>query len=244
MLIEHISVSRDKLWHTCEQNYKFQYHLKIPSLEKNPIHFEYGTIIHKIIEIHSKNKGNLDINSVAKEVMKDKVELPAEYKKKLPEHLRQYLRLCEKIGFEGFVEWDFKYDLDPPNGRFVVGFIDRIIQKNDNYFIIDWKTTKKGFWREDRNSIKKSLQLQVYARMLQKLLNINPKNIIAALYFLDGGDLIGAKFSEKTLDEVEKRLLETHKEIESSNPDLVLGTVGKHCKFCNYKKICSFYSLT
>jgi CRISPR/Cas system-associated exonuclease Cas4 (RecB family) len=61
---------------------------------------------------------------------------------------------------------------------------------------------------------------------------------------LEGGDLIGAKFSQESLDAVEKELLETYMAIESMKPEHARGNVGDHCKRCEYRKMCPFYSLT
>jgi CRISPR/Cas system-associated exonuclease Cas4 (RecB family) len=253
MLIEHISVSRAKLFEECEQRYKYKYHLKIPSPEPEPIYFDYGKIVHKIIELHTLGRGSVHINDAMKSVLSGEVELEpgktckglhTDYKNKLPAHIQAYMRLADKIGTEGMVEWKFKIDMDPPNNRFMLGFIDRIIQKGDEYFILDWKTTKKGPWRETKDTIKDSLQLQTYCRVLQKEFNVNPKNIRAALYFLEGGELIGASYSEKTLEAVEEKLLKAHKAIADKNPDHTQGNVGWNCKRCEYRKMCCFYSLT
>ncbi len=252
MLIEHISVSRSKLYEECEQRYKYKYHLKVLSPEPEPAYFNYGKIVHKIIENHTLGRGKIQINEIIKDVLSGKIELepgkvceglPIEYKNKLPEHIKSYMRFSDKIGLEGMVEWHFKIDIDPPHNRFMLGFIDRIIQKGDEFFIIDWKTTKKGPWRETKDDIKDSLQLQTYCRVVQKEFNADPKNIRAALYFLDGSELVGATYSEKTLDAVEEKLIKMHKSIENKDPDQTQGNVGKHCKRCEYRKMCPFYSL-
>jgi hypothetical protein len=251
MLIESISVSREKLWEECPQKYKYKYHLKIPSPEPTPYYFDYGKLIHRIIEEHTLARGESDINRIAKAVLDGTIDLengkkcpplPLEYKQKLPTHIKAYMKLAEKIGFEGHVEWDFKFDLDPPHGRYVLGFIDRIIRKGDEYFILDWKTTKKGPWREDKHSIKNSLQLQTYARVVQKEFGADASKITAALYFLEGAELIGATYTEKTLEAVENKLREAHKTIQAADPDHVQGNVGPHCRRCEYRKMCPFYS--
>lgn len=253
MLIEHISVSRAKLFDECEQRYKYKYHLKIPSPEPEPIYFEYGKTVHKIIETHTLGRGKVQINEIIKSVLSGEVELepgkrckglPIEYKNKLPDHIKAYMRLAEKIGTDGMVEWNFKIDMDPPNNRFMLGFIDRIIQKGDEFFIFDWKTTKKGPWRETKDNIKDSLQLQTYCRVVQKEFGAEASKIRAALYFLEGAELIGATYSQKTLDAVEAKLLESHIAISSKDPDHTQGNVGWHCKRCEYRKMCPFYSLT
>lgn len=253
MLIEHISVSRAKLYEECEQHYKYKYHLKIPSPEPKPDYFDYGKVVHKIIELHTLGRGKVEINSIIKSVLNKEIEiepgkfcpqLSVDYKNKLPIHIQSYMKLAEKIGTEGLVEWHFKIDMDPPHKRYMLGFIDRIIQKGNEFFIIDWKTTKKGPWRENKETIKECLQLQTYCRIIQKEFNADPKKIQAALYFLEGSELVGATYSEKTLDAVEAKLVEAHRTISNKDPDHTQGNVGWHCKRCEFRKMCPFYSLT
>jgi CRISPR/Cas system-associated exonuclease Cas4 (RecB family) len=253
MLIEHISISRHGVFTECEQHYKFKYHLKIPSPEPTPVYFDYGKIIHKIIEVYTLDRGKTDIGSIASKVLQGEIELEkgkkaprleAEYQRKLPEHLRSFMKLTEKIGTEGLVEWPFTYDLNPPNKHLLVGFIDRIIVKGDEYTLIDYKTTKKGPWRKTSKNITSDLQLQAYCRIVQKTFNVSADKIKAALYFLEGGELVGAKFSQKTLDHVENKLLQMYQEIKNKEPDHVRGNVGRHCKRCPYRMVCPFYALT
>ena len=124
------------------------------------------------------------------------------------------------------------------------GFIDRLIIKEDKAWIIDYKTTKQGWWRKNEKTIVDDLQLKCYAAVVRKKFNIPAPNIQTALFYLEGGQLIGARFSEESLDQAEKELLQTYLDIENSNPDQVWGRVGEHCKRCDFCKICPFYSLT
>jgi len=251
MLINHLSVSRVGVWDECKQKYKFQYHLKYPPEEKEPFYFIYGKIIHKIAEEYVGCKGEKLISEVTADVLTGKIEvergkkapkLLAEYKARMPEHLRAIKFLTDIIGYEGEREYPFRFDLDPPNGRLAIGFMDRLIIKDGKCWIIDYKTTKKGLWRKTSVNITGDLQLRCYARIAQKQFGIKPENIQAALYYLEGAELIGARFSEESLDSVERELLTVYKAIENANPDTVVGNVGSHCRRCSYRKICPFYS--
>ena len=153
MNINHMSVSRKKLFDQCACAYKFRYELKIPRPGDEPYYFTYGTLIHKTAEIYVKNHGKTPIGEIANDIVRGKIELeegkkcppiPSDYAKKLQKHLRALQKLTDRIGVDGNVEFAFDYDLDPPNKRTVVGFIDRLIIKGDKAFIIDYKTTKKG----------------------------------------------------------------------------------------------------
>lgn len=251
MHINHISVSRKKCYDQCEQQYKYRYHLKIPRPGEEPFYFVYGTIVHKVAELYVQNRGEIAIGDIANDLLKGKYEfedgkpcpqLPDDYKKKFPKHLKAIQKLTDRIGTGGATEYAFEYDLDEPNGRLVTGFIDRLIVAGDQAFIIDYKTTKKGKWRVDKTTVKEDLQLRCYARVVQKNFGIKAENIKAALYYLDGENLIACQYSDASLLQVEDDLRKAYIQIENADPDKVWGKVGWHCKNCDYATICPFYS--
>lgn len=252
MNIDHISISREQCYNECPQKYKFRYHLKLVPEGPPPIYFTFGKIVHRIIEEHTRHKGAVDLNKITKDILTGRIPLeygkPApklepDYKNKLVKHLEHYARLAKKIGFDGEIEWNFKLDMDG-NGRCMTGFIDRMINKNGNYFLLDWKTTKPSPWRTNSRTITKDLQLQCYCYVVWKQFNVDPKNIQAALMFLEDNQLVPVRFSEKTLEQVPQRLLKVYKEIENFEPEKVHGNVGQHCQRCDYVKVCPFYKLT
>ncbi len=250
MHIEHISVSRMRCFEECPQMYKFRYHLKVPRPGPEPFYFVYGKIIHKIAELYVESNGEQSLGDIKTEVLRGKIEiehgkvappLTTEYKNKLPIHLRAIQQLTDKIGTGGIVEHKFHYDLDPPHSKHITGFIDRLIIKEDKAWIIDYKTTKKGKWRETKESIRHDPQLSMYARVVQKEFGIDAKNISTALYYVDGGDLVAASFSQESLERIEKKMLNVYNTIEKADANKVWGNVGEHCKRCDYSTVCPFY---
>jgi len=253
MKIDHISVSRWDIYQTCPCKYKYRYHLEIESPEPEPFYFVYGNIFHKIAEEYIRAKGEKELKEVCGAVLQGKIpievyggtekkapSLPPDYQKRLKGHLRSLHTLTEQIGFDGDLEYPFEYDLDPPNERHVVGLIDRLIKKSDEFFIIDYKTTKRGRWRKTKETIKKDLQLRCYSRVVQKLFDVPADKIKAALYYVEGGNLIGATYSQKALEAAENELREGYKQIEAHDPDKVWGRIGRHCDRCEYRSICPF----
>lgn len=254
MNINHISVSRKKCFDLCQQQYKYKYHLKIPSPIPEPFYFVYGKAIHKIAETYVLEKASRSIDNVALDVLRGKILLesdkkcPAfsqEYKKKLGTHLKAIKNLTNRIGTDGLVEYEFRYDLDPPNNKFATGFLDRLILKGEGHnkkaFIIDYKTTKKGKFRVNNQTVLDDLQMRCYARVVQREFSIPAVNIKAALYYLDGENLIAAQYNDESLERVEQELKDGYVEIEKSNPDRVWGNVGWHCKNCDYSSMCHFF---
>jgi len=258
MHINHISVSRLSVFQECQQQYKYKYHLKLEPLLEQPFYFVYGKVVHKIAEEYVRCQGQRLLKDVQHDILEGNIPiefdenenpiyaptLETAYKKRLPGHLRSIHSLTEKIGYEGELEYELNYDLDPPNKKMMKGFIDRLIIKGDKFWIIDYKTTKKGKFRKTQQTILEDLQLRAYARVVQKQFNVEAKNISAALYYLEGGNLIAARFSENSLEAAENILLNAYNEIVNTHEDKAWGRVGDHCKRCPWRKICPFYSLT
>jgi len=226
--------------------------MKVKTDIETPFYFLYGNIVHKISEEYVKNRGKMPLNEICKKVLNGDIpiieyggkitkapELPKDYAKRLPIHLEAIESLTRKIGTEGQTEWDFKFDLDSPNHRLFTGVIDRHIKKNNKIWIIDYKTTKSGKWRKNEKSVTDDLQLRAYARVVQREYKVPAENITAALYYLDPPcKLVAAKFSDKTLLNTEKELLDTYKKIERADPKKAWGNVGSHCFMCEFRKIC------
>jgi RecB family exonuclease len=249
MKIEHISISRKQLWDQCHQAYKYKYHLQLKTEEPEPEYFLYGKLIHKVAEDYVNNNFKKNIQEILSEyidgdlLLEDKkVVLSRDYKKKAIEHILNVKKLNDRIGCEGKTEWKFNFDLDPPNKKILTGVIDRLIIKNDKCFIIDYKTTKKGAWRKDSNTIRQDPQLLCYAMIINETFGIKPENIRAALYYLDGGELVPTKFNQKMISKIKEILLETYNQIELKSAETVIGKTGYHCRRCDWKKICPFYS--
>jgi CRISPR/Cas system-associated exonuclease Cas4 (RecB family) len=252
MKIKHGSVSRFGTFKECNKHYQYKYHDELPSLEPEPIYFAYGSIVHKIAQEYIEKKGEVLISEIANDVLSGKISLgegkklpptlPTEYKNKLVGHIRSIKKISDQMGYDGFTEWEFNYDLDPPNKKIIKGFIDRLIQKGDKFWILDYKTTKKGPWRKGLKEIKDDLQLRTYARIVQKEFNVKAENIKAALYYLEGEEVVGACFSQQSLDNVEVELLKSYVQIEKMDPASVRGYVGQHCTRCPYRSICPFYT--
>jgi RecB family exonuclease len=251
MNIEHISVSRSKSFKQCEQYYKFKYHLKIPNPGEEPFYFVYGKMIHKIAETYVHEGAARSLGEVSSDVLRGKIEIekgklappiPADYKRRMPDHLRAIQKITQQMGTTGVLEYQFRYDLDPPNGKMVTGFIDRLIIKGDKAWILDYKTTKKGPFRETKETIKHDPQLRCYARVVQREFNIPASNIMCALYYLEGGgELLPIAYNDEALQNVEKELLACYNEIFETNPDQVRGRTGQHCTRCEYKNMCPFF---
>jgi len=86
--------------------------------------------------------------------------------------------------------------------------------------------------------------LRAYARVIQRENDVPAKNIHAGLYYLEGAELVGARFTDKSLMKAEESLLYTYKQIENTPEDKAWGNVGRHCRRCDYVNRCPFHRLT
>ena len=251
MNIEHISISRKSVWEQCPFLYKLKYHLKTKSPLPEPEYFAYGKIVHRIAEEYCNHKGKVLMDEICRDVLNGTIEveeyggkkttakpLSLEYRRRLPDELRALQRLFNQIGTEGRTEYDFEFDLDPPHGRKLVGFIDFLIEEGGLFWIIDYKTTKQGPWRKDDISILEDLQLRAYAKVVQRNFKAPANKIHAALYYVQGGDLVPAQFTQKSIDEAERDLLAAYKAIEDTSPEQAYPRPADHCKRCDYRTVC------
>jgi RecB family exonuclease len=164
------------------------------------------------------------------------------YFKKLYAHTAFIEKFTKKVGFEGHIEYEIKYYLDPPNNKFFLGYIDRLIIKNDTAIIIDYKTSKNNKWRKNKKSIKKDLQLNAYALHVHEHFNIEPEKIQAALVYLEDPEVVSTNFSKQGLISTKEFLKTSYYAIENSPEDRVKGSIGFHCQRCDYSDQCLFYN--
>ncbi len=253
MNIEHISVSRKQCYDLCHQQYKYKYHLKVIPSGPTPFYFTYGNIVHKVAEEYVKANGKRQITEVAADIMRGKIllkegtapKLEGEYHAKFPQHLRAIKKLTERIGFDGELEWPFYFDLDPPNKYYIKGFIDRLINRQGKFFLIDYKTSKKGNYRKTATTILDDLQLRVYARIVQKEFGAKAEDIRCALFYVDNPvELFSTKYSQESLSAAEEELKETYRQIATKNPDEVIGNVDYHCQRCSFSDVCPFFAVS
>jgi ATP-dependent helicase/nuclease subunit A len=224
-----------------------RYHEKVKSDFPQQSYFVLGKVAHKIIEEHTKAKGEIPVKDIMHQVLSGAIPVEGgaaiELKdmKRLANHVKNYSKLADKIGYDGEIEWEFNIDLEYPNEVKAKGFIDRLIIKNGKASIIDYKTTQLGPWRKNSETIKKDLQLATYSWIVMNQLGIEPKDISCALYYLEDGDLMPVRFSLGTIENAIKEMSDTFKKIKNHDPDKVYGTVGDHCKRCDYRNKCPFY---
>lgn len=250
MKIDHLSVSRTQCFEQCQQQYKYRYHLKVISDKPEQIYFSYGKLVHKAAEVYVEEKGVTPIFEIGQKLLNKEIlfegsnnleRLTSEYHNKFWKHLLAIEKVTKKIGFEGEIEHKIEYDLDPPNQKILLGFIDRLIIQNNHAIILDYKTSKDNSWRKNKNTIKSDLQLNAYAFVISDKFNIPPENITAALFYLEGAKMVSTGFKKENLNKCKKTLRSTFLKIEEINENKTVANVGNHCYRCDYSNICPYF---
>lgn len=251
MLINHFSVSRSQCFDECQLKYKYRYHLKVISEKPEELHFVYGKLVHKAAEVFVQTKGERPIFEIGADLLNNKIEfdgvesihrLGVDYRNKFWEHLRNVEKLTRKIGFDGEIEHKIEYDLDPPNNKVFLGFIDRLIIKNETALIIDYKTSKNNSWRKTKKTIKEDLQMNAYACYVYDKFEIKPENIHAALYYLEGGNLVSTNFKIENIKKTKELMRKKFTTIEKMSENMAVANVGNHCVRCDYSSICPYFN--
>ncbi len=247
MKIKHISISRSGVWHECQVKYRYKYHLEVISNKPEPPYFAYGKLVHKAAEIYVKEKGIKNIHEIASGLLSGNIneefknlKLNQEYKRKLPVHLDNIEKITSKIGFEGLLEQEIKLDLLPPNEKLLLGYVDRIVFNEDKTMILDYKTTKAGFYQKDNNTIKQDLQLRTYAYYVCKEFKLDPSKVFCCLYYLENKKLVCTNYTEAQMQDAIDFLTKDYNLIESIDESSAKPNVGNHCKRCDYHDVCPY----
>lgn len=243
--IKHISISRSGVWHECQVKYKYKYHLEVIPNKPEPPYFAYGKLVHKAAELYVKDKGANNIHKIASGLLDGSIseefkslKLTNDYKKKLPLHLSSIEKITSKIGYEGLLEQEIKLDLIPPSEKFLLGYVDRIIFNEDKTMILDYKTTKVGFYQKDNNTIRHDLQLRTYAYYVCKQYKLDPSKVFCCLYYLENKKLVCANYTEAQMEDAIDSLKKDYILIESVEENMAKANVGNHCKRCDYQDVC------
>jgi CRISPR/Cas system-associated exonuclease Cas4 (RecB family) len=123
------------------------------------------------------------------------------------------------------------------NGIPIIGFIDRIDEKNGKFWIADYKTDK-GSPERDPFILHRHPQFTIYSYAFRKIFKEKEKAIL--YYHLRSGKVFETHRSEKDYEYV-KRLIDDV--VDGISKDKFVPFYGFHCKFCDLKVACEKYSL-
>jgi len=199
---------------------------------------QFGSYIHKILELGVKAKTYEELTKIAEE-QRPNYTFNDSYQKKIFICLKNFLRfnatLEETIG----TELDFKVALIEGTDQRVV--IDRIIKsKQGSYLVIDYKTsadekTKLELFNND--------QLKAYTYAVSENFKIPVTKVIAAHYYPLTNNFVHVQYLP---GQIQKYLIEVRKDIwdiRKKKKDDFTPRRNEFCNWCGYKDKCTeFYS--
>lgn len=229
-----LSFSSIETYLECPLKYDLAYDIIFKTSQEKPQ--SDGIFVHNVFEVvnNLKRQGSY----VGEETVRDIVyNLYMNYNfnkndfKKLTafsDDIVEYYRNCD------FKVLDVEYRFDIKGEKYNLnGFIDLIYERDGKIGILDYKNT---FYNE-KNYGKYKRQLYVYMLALgeknQKYENANIEELL--IYAVRSREFIPVPVDLKELDEVKQELEFVSMNVEDKNYD---KSVGKHCEYCNYSKIC------
>ncbi|MGZ4928353.1 MAG: ATP-dependent helicase [Halobacteriota archaeon] len=234
----HFSASALQTYSNCPMQYKYGYILRVPTVPRT--YFNLGHVVHSVIEHLTKDE--LDGIPPTKEramEMLARFWSSAAYTTKQKE--REDKALAEQM-FKTYVAWQtenenevvdaemkFAFTL---NGRTVKGFIDRLERTPDGeYVVIDYKT---GYPTETKNSIRESIQMNVYCLAILEKFGCVPKK---ASFFYVKHDKHVHYYPEG--EQLEQQKLRLSGMVEAVLSEHFLETPAyQTCRSCSYGDLC------
>ena len=250
----HVSFSEVKLWKECSYRHSLAHIKKIDLSKPSPI-LDFGTAVHascekylltKVMDVEvayahldkawEKNFGNIDFTETALSKAKEEASI--------------ILQEVPKFLDDSFPEWEVVdaehqlYEAIDNHPHAFKGFIDGVIKAKGKrgetiYWILDWKTTARGWFREKRSDDMVKAQLALYKNYwCQKNPQISMKDVRCGFVLLKKSakqgnhcELFSVSIGEvpikKSLKVVNNMITSVKRGIALKNRDA--------CTWCEYK---------
>ncbi len=234
--IDVISYSQLSLYNSCPYRYKLRY---IYGLEEDiKPYWIFGNIIHEILEYAFKN--HIPLQKI-EDIFLERIQQQSYILKDTYEYyLKRGLSILKK--FIKKEEEEFKdvstIDVEHPvrikiDDKEFVGIIDRIIKKDGEICLIDYKTSKPSNEIETIENAKKQLSLYAY---LLKMQHIFPKK--GYIWLLSQDKVIEVDFDDSLIEKEIKNIKETINKIAKGE---FPPKPSYHCKSCSFRMICKYW---
>ena len=255
------SYSAIETYKQCPQKYKFQEIDRIKAPKSREALF--GTAIHSALkfmfqksplfptldEVVSYYRENWpSATAFQADSKNDPLKMPwteADEKAYFEEGIKMLRRFYEKNAPWNFniVDLESRFDIlieDEKTGKthILAGIIDRIGKNQDEYEIIDYKTSKRMPSQAD---VDKNLQLSLYSLGLQKRWpHVKAEDIKLTLYFVKHGEKLSTTATSEKTEATKKEILETIREIETRLDEKkeFEPMPSALCSWCAFKPIC------
>ncbi|MDD2678388.1 MAG: PD-(D/E)XK nuclease family protein [Candidatus Nanoarchaeia archaeon] len=249
MIYSHSSIST---FNQCPLKFKMRYIDKITPELKKTIEAFMGGIVHDVLQelyesvmekrIPSFEKVQEILINKWKNSWDDEIQIIKEGMKKenyfesalrfLKNYYEKYhpFNEGEIIGIEQEVRIIIK-------GKELIGYIDRLEKKGDEYHIIDYKTNN---WLKTQEEIDEDKQLAIYQiAVMEKFCT---DKVVLNWHFLNFNELMQSKRTKEQINELKDELFKKINEIESEKE--FKACKSRLCDWCEYKKQCPAFITT
>lgn len=204
----HVSFSELKEWQDCSYRHKLRHVNGIDLSEPSPI-LDFGTSVHSACEDFLKTRilKKEVASSLLKELFVKQNENSAYTDSLYQSYVNELSSILEELPSfmeSNFPNWEtvdaehFLYEPVENHNHAFKGFIDAVIKikdkkGNDQYWLLDWKTTSWGWATEKKSDFKMHQQLIFYKNFWCKKTGIDPKNVRCGFVLLKRTAKIGNK---------------------------------------------------
>ena len=234
----HMSATSAKTYKECPLKFKFGSILNVPT--KRQTFFDMGSAVHAVAEHLTKQQkdGIVPTEKLAFDILEKEWNSNA-YESKTKE--KQDYELAKTM-VQTYLDWtknnpntpidvEKKFKINIGNIPFI-GYIDRVeITPDGEYEVIDFKT---GYDYENKSSIKKDYQMNIYALGVEHVYGKLPKK--ASLFYLKHKKLVPYEIDKNQVDEIKSLIEENVNFILSEEFEPTPGY--QVCKWCDYQPIC------
>jgi CRISPR-associated protein Cas4 len=238
---DHIfSVSQFNTFKNCPRMYEYHYIYRIPSLLRS--HFDFGSAVHKVIEVltkeSTKSRESLTIK-LAIDLLRREWD-PKGFRSKLDEKrsfqeaeeiLKVFIEEQNKMDGKILeIEKDFVLNISGIN---IKGRIDRIdMINNKDLLVFDYKTSKAA---SSENKLKEDMQLILYSLVIEQTYDKRP--IEVGCWYLRKNKRVMIHVTEKEVTEILEQINSIVNQIKMGSFPPKPGWV---CKNCDFSIICDF----
>jgi len=238
-----VSYSQISMFESCPKQYEYRYYFE---LQTPPHHaFTFGQSIHKTLRDFEQQalveKKALNLEELLRIYNRNFDQSgyeSKEHKEKRFQEGQEYLKMYfakgrETLGKPLMLEKNFRILVGETA---LIGFIDRIDEKDGHLEIVDYKTGQLQTLEE----VSKNEQLFLYILASKKAFGLDIDS--AGLYFIEDGQYIKTTNDAKKILKCEEKVKDTIIKIKEARSNKKFpAKTGILCKYCSYNDICPDY---
>ena len=233
-----LSFSRIDAYRSCPLRFRFSYVDRLPSVPAT--HLSFGTSIHTALEaFHDRTLFGMPSEDDLLGFLYDGWDSSGFHREPREVQLREYRRAQDVLrryhrrvrdDYRPAAETEKWFELPVGEHATVVGSIDRIDVDDDGaYHVVDYKTGKL----RDRQHVRRSLQLAIYALACEHLFGALPASV--SLDFVVAGTEVRVPLDELDLDAARRAVDDTARAVlaEAYEP-----APSRLCDWCDHRALC------